>query len=438
VPEGIAPLTTGDAWAVVLAAMSFLLVFAVPALRRDPKATLIVWASTLAHQVAAVINALAGTVKGADADALAFHQHAIVWSTRDDFRLSFDADFYAQLLGTVYRVLGSSIWLGGELSILAFVLSCGALLEVIHHLGIERDRLPILAAFALLPTMVLMTSVTLREAYQVLFFILTTLYALRLIARPSVRPLIGVVLNTIALSFWHKGLLLMLPVIPMLAILWPAAAPTAGQPRPRGRLARRLGVLAIGAVVAFGLFRVTGAIGRSGSSGSEVVQILGKSRAIEFASQYRKTGIGIRARADYGVTLDITSAGGLARSIPLVYVYYLFAPFPWQARTAVDVYAGFEALLRFALFLGGVYAIVRAPPVRRRSLLFCAALFFIVSFLWALGTVNYGTAIRHHLMTNWMLLVIGGPPLLAVGRSIARYTPRLAVPSPAGSPGAAG
>jgi hypothetical protein len=52
--------------------------------------------------------------------------------------------------------------------------------------------------------------------------------------------------------------------------------------------------------------------------------------------------------------------------------------------------------------------------------------------------VNYGTAIRHHLMTNWMLLVIGGPPLLAIGRSIARYTPRLAVPTPAGSPGGAG
>jgi hypothetical protein len=100
------------------------------------------------------------------------------------------------------------------------------------------------------------------------------------------------------------------------------------------------------------------------------------------------------------------------------------------------VYAGLEALLRLALTIAGVYAMIAASPARRRKLMFCAALFGVVTFLWAMGTVNYGTAIRHHLMTNWMLLVLGGPPLLALGRRMARLAPRLVVPPPARSPGA--
>jgi len=35
-----------------------------------------------------------------------------------------------------------------------------------------------------------------------------------------------------------------------------------------------------------------------------------------------------------------------------------------------------------------------------------------MTFLWAMGTVNYGTSIRHHILTNWIIIIIGGPVLI--------------------------
>jgi len=29
-----------------------------------------------------------------------------------------------------------------------------------------------------------------------------------------------------------------------------------------------------------------------------------------------------------------------------------------------------------------------------------------------MGTVNYGTSIRHHVLTNWIVIILGGPVLI--------------------------
>ena len=39
-------------------------------------------------------------------------------------------------------------------------------------------------------------------------------------------------------------------------------------------------------------------------------------------------------------------------------------------------------------------------------------LYFTITFLWAIGTVNYGTSIRHHVMSWWILTVVGVPSLM--------------------------
>jgi hypothetical protein len=35
-----------------------------------------------------------------------------------------------------------------------------------------------------------------------------------------------------------------------------------------------------------------------------------------------------------------------------------------------------------------------------------------MTFLWAIGTVNYGTSIRHHVLTNWIIIILGGLGLI--------------------------
>lgn len=428
----------GDAWAVVIGAATFLVPFAFPSLRRDRGAMLIVWASLLLHQVAATVNAFARLVPGGELDALTFHRQGVEWLVDARLTLGFDGHMYVQMLGVLYRAFGPSRLLGAQTSVLAFVLAAGTVSALADELGVARWRRWILAGFALLPTTVFLTSVTLREGLQILFFATATYWAVRYLRTHSPAALLATVGSVLALALWHKGLMLMVPLIPLLAVAWPSGRAAR---RPAGSVAvrrlKRVGLALAAIAMVAGLARFGMRIATSGTAGgTEVISALGQERALEYAAKYRSGGIGNRARADYGVALDASSPGRLAVSLPLVYVHYLFAPFPWQVRAAVDLYGAAEALARLLLAVGAVVHVARAGPERRAPLLFCLVLFGAMTFVWALGTVNYGTAIRHHLVSNWLLLLLGVPPVVEAARRLVpgRARPRgvaSALPHPA-------
>jgi hypothetical protein len=107
-----------------------------------------------------------------------------------------------------------------------------------------------------------------------------------------------------------------------------------------------------------------------------------------------------------------------------LYVHYLFAPFPWQVKNALDTYAAMESILRMTFIYFSVKHWRKAYGVQRRLLGLMLILFFSMSFMWAMGTTNYGTAIRHHML-SWWILVIAGLPLLM--ESLSRVWVFLAV-----------
>jgi hypothetical protein len=39
-------------------------------------------------------------------------------------------------------------------------------------------------------------------------------------------------------------------------------------------------------------------------------------------------------------------------------------------------------------------------------------LYFSMTLMWAVGTTNYGTAIRHHMLSWWIIVIVGIPPLI--------------------------
>ncbi len=130
----------------------------------------------------------------------------------------------------------------------------------------------------------------------------------------------------------------------------------------------------------------------------------------EFAANYRAHSV--EARATYGVELNLSSLFSFFKSSVVLYVYYLFSPFPWQIRNAMDLYAVFESLMRFVLLYYSVKQWLSAKGDQRQLQGLMIILFLSMSFLWALGTTNYGTAIRHHMLTWWILVVLGVPSFM--------------------------
>jgi hypothetical protein len=110
------------------------------------------------------------------------------------------------------------------------------------------------------------------------------------------------------------------------------------------------------------------------------------------------------ARATYDVGLDFSSVSSFVTSYPLVLIYYIFSPFPWMITSAYDAYAALEGVFRLVGFIC-LLTSFRKSVTDRKNLIAVSAILIALLMVWAAGTVNYGTASRHHTTTIWFFLL---------------------------------
>jgi hypothetical protein len=123
-------------------------------------------------------------------------------------------------------------------------------------------------------------------------------------------------------------------------------------------------------------------------------------------------------RAFYGVMLDTSSVLGIVKTISMIFVQFMFAPFPWQVENVKDIYAMLESILRFVLLFFAFSSWRRSSGEVRSCYGFLLISVLSMEFLWALGTINWGTAIRHHVPGYSVLVLLGGPGLILFMRKI--------------------
>ena len=125
-------LSDWPGWLLIF--LSFFIVYKFWKTKKDRKLTLAIGFVLLLHHFVAVINSYFYTFPGAEPDPVNFQGLAIEWAAGGKLLLSFGTNFYAQLLGIIYRIFKPSQLLGEELSVLAFLLSCFVLLKIIELL----------------------------------------------------------------------------------------------------------------------------------------------------------------------------------------------------------------------------------------------------------------------------------------------------------------
>ena len=110
-------------------------------------------------------------------------------------------------------------------------------------------------------------------------------------------------------------------------------------------------------------------------------------------------------RTDYGLFYDWTDGFHTAVTLGSIYLHYLFSPFDGITRW-VDLYAVAESSMRFTLIAVVGIGFFRIPRGERKLLLFLLIVYLSLTLLWSMGTTNYGQALRHHTMTNWVLFIL--------------------------------
>lgn len=381
---------------------SFALVPLLLSMKRRFQLVVAIWSTLVFHNLIAIYNAYVAVIPGAETDAVKFHVNAAATATIGGWDFDLGARFYTSALALAYSLGGPSHFFGEQISVLAYALACVILVRLLDLLKIERRQVACVLVFGLHPALAIFTSVTLRESLQTLLFMQSAYCLLRFRLRAEPGSLIGGLLGAGLMGCLHNGLIVYaLFMIPLALFARMGIRTTVSLPRTIGLALT--GTVAAGLAAAF----VTGSLPYTPS-----LARLAEGEALEYASTYRQRGEK-GARAEYGVKLDARSPVAFALSLPPVYAYYMLSPFPWSIRTGMDLFAAMDGWLRLAL-IWFAFASLRAPPPGTPVGIprFLLALYFSMSILWSMGTINYGTAIRHHIVPYWILVVLGLPPLL--------------------------
>ena len=391
-------------WLLMLFSFSIVLMW--KSVRSDTKVVHAIWFCLVLHHAVAFFNAYVGTVIGIDVDALKHHAHGIgsaaspepVWA----YSINGGLANYTNSLGLLYRTFGPSLLLGGELSILAFTLTCIVLVRLVSFLDLGRFRIGIILIFGLLPSAAIFGSATLRESWQALFFLLFVYWAIRLQKRPSILILSFMLMSALCMASLHlalKGYVLYL--IPI-SIYWGFFG------HKKGILLKRYVIFLFAGLLIVCVIMLSLKMG----------WYMSAEYALKEAEGYRQDVAALQGRTDYGVMLNTSSVLGIVKTIPMIFVQYMFTPFPWQVQNVSDFYVLLESMLRFVLLFFAVSLWRRSSSEVRSYYSFLLIVFLGLELVWALGTVNWGTAIRHHMLGYSVIVLLGAPGLILFMRKI--------------------
>lgn len=396
-------------WVVLYASFGMVPLLISP--RRHPRLLIAIWVVMALHHAVAIATVFLIPFFR-DPDARMFHNTAGFIALHGGLDFAPGANFYRSMLGLVYSAAGPSLFLGQETSCFAFALSCVILAKVMDLLKIERHQVAVILVFGLLPALVLLSTSTMRESWQILFFASAAYFLIRFRLKAEPWSLFLGAAASLALGFLHNGLLVFaLGMLPVILFSRMSA-------RSSLSLARLVGIALTGLLLAgLGAAVVFNKLPRSAS-----LEAITQGDALEYAAQYRQSGAK-GARAEYGITLDTGSPIGFVKSSSLLFAYYMLAPFPWQISTGLDLVGAADAWLRALLIIFAVRAWRSHPPGVTAGIHgLLIGLYFAMSFLWAMGTINYGTGMRHHVVAIWIPVLLGIPPLLDVlGTLTSRY-----------------
>ena len=423
--------------------LGWCLAFALPVfamagpLRRDQRAVQAYLVVVLLHIAAAAIYVYLPGILPTRGDSIVFHQYAAFRQSMMEGGFGIGSQFYREYLAQVYSLVGPSFFFGAILSIYAFALSVLVLAKFMELLSLHRGKAVVILIFGALPTSVLYGTVPMREPYQVLFFVLACYYMVRFRLSSQPLHLIAAIIFALMMGLLHKGLIVYAPVLVVLMLLMRVDNRDSRLARRSGTYLHRFAAaaLAIGFVVL-----ISGAAQKlQDVGGTEVLlSAMGGEDLIDFAEDRRDDEALTKGRTAYGVALNTSSPVQFLYSAAMILFYYMFTPFPWQIRNLMDLYAFGEVLLRVVCLFAVFRMWRRGSPAQSQMVTLLMVVYFSMAFLWAAGTTNYGTATRHHMIHQWILLLLGVPALILMRSGFANGGPAAQRAEPRGHSRAGG
>ncbi len=370
---------------------------------------LLVWSGFFLRLVIAFLNGFVGPTFGASADSLGFHLMAVEYSQTlavDGFILT---QIYTYFLTIIYFITTDSLFLGCAISALGWLASAFILLRIMRILSFKRSiQWKVMLIYALIPTSLMYTGITLREPFQLLFINLALYAALKIYFHRSNAHWFVLLLAVVGMGAMH-GALIVSGIFIIVGTLFLITS------RNRKGVSFTKVILITPFVILF-LFYGFLSFMNFTTYGDRLDD--GLALAVQ-AYQEGTLSDAYDSRANYRSEVVKTDGlGGLILSVPSFLLQYLFEPMPWNISSIVDLVALLENMLRFWLIWNALKYLVGSYLKKpmfvahnyfgyERCILLIFLSYLLIETIWSLGTSNWGTATRHHLPSLGILLVIG-------------------------------
>lgn len=350
------------------------------------------WLGFVLRLLVAAWNGFFGPSFGAENDALNFHQVAVDFSQRlepEAFEINF---IYSYVLGVLYRVTTDALFWGSVVSCVAWLGSAHILMKIMGLLSFgKRQKCYAMLIFSLLPTSILWTSVTLREPYQLLIVNSAIYSSLRIHLNKSTTHWLWLFVAAAIGSILHAALF----GFGLFLIVWTSFWIVLRK-RQLWFVVSFIVVVPLAAVlVSYGLSWFQGAYPGYGV----------QNGFISALETYQRAGLSEEARTHYKDSVTLDGMMGLLAFIPVALFQYLFEPMPGRMSALVDVPFVLENLLRAVLIWTALVRLRKGPPHQRKAVLLVFVSFVVLETIWAVGTVNWGTAARHHISSGGLLVI---------------------------------
>jgi hypothetical protein len=290
--------------------------------------------------------------------------------------------------------LAPTLWnalLGGIAVVLAY--------RIARSLGGDAAARVAALLTAFFPSLVLWSSLNLKDAAAIVAILVALRGAQRLGRRASLSALAMLALGIAFLAELRGYLALVLGGSMALAFVLP-------------RLAGPRAPVAFATLVAVGVLAM-GALGP--------IEGLADDASLESLDRARRD-LAFGASAYHG-DADVATVGGALRFLPLGLAYFLFAPAPWQVWNARQVLTLPEMLAWYALLPQVAIGITVALRRQLRAALPVASFALFATISYALAESNLGTAYRHRAQVLVLFLVFAA---VGVAERRARRSERAA------------
>lgn len=88
--------------------------------------------------------------------------------------------------------------------------------------------------------------------------------------------------------------------------------------------------------------------------------------------------------------------------------YFLYAPFPWMIETVPDLLVSIEGVITMAFTVAALWGVRTLAAKNKPATAALVVGLFLAVVFYGVGTVNFGTGMRHRQMFSWIIFLFGG------------------------------